>query len=201
MALLGQGLDSITDAATLSDEDLVIRFLNEKRDSFFITLVDRYIPLLRRMLYTLFAGAREHMEDAEQEILASLYVAIPRFRFKCKFSTYFYRFSRNTAISSLRKIVSERRRSEMLQRSEPEPPESNEEEIYRKQIMDDVMAILDTLPAHEREIIYMREFEQLSLDAIAKTLSCPVGTIKSRLYRVKAKIREKLEKKGYDGKR
>ena len=58
---------------------------------------------MRRLLFGLFRGHREDMEDAEQEILLALYRSLSGFRFESGFKTYLYRFTRNKAIDIIRK--------------------------------------------------------------------------------------------------
>ena len=61
------------------------------RPKAFAELVERHRPMIRRLLYTLFDGQREEMEDAEQEIILCLFQRLEDFRFRSSFRTYLYR--------------------------------------------------------------------------------------------------------------
>ena len=181
----------------MSDEDLVRHFVAHKDNSSFKTLIERWLPRLRRMLYSFFAGQREQIEDAEQEILARLAVALPRFRFASSFGTYFYRFSRNTAAGMVRSLVTERKRTRRA--AEVEHVELSPDDIVlAAQAQRDVLQTLQEMSDNDRILLHLREFEQLSLEQIATTLACPLGTVKSRLHRARARMREKMEMKGYE---
>ena len=186
--------------AAPSDEDLARRFIDTGNQHDFITLINRYLPRLRRMLYTLCSGSRELIEDAEQEIIASLYGSLPRFRFQARFGTFFYRFSRNVTISLLRRIGSERRRLERVRYDSDtrQPPPTPDELVDEQEARQDVTDALQRLPEQDRFLLHLREFEALSLREIAAIMICPVGTIKSRLHRARTRLRTLLEEKGYE---
>ena len=85
------------------DEILIKRFTGSGDRLAFQVLVERHIGSLRKFLFTLFRGCREDIEDAEQEILMSLFMGLTNFKFRSSFKTYFYRLSKNRAIDILRK--------------------------------------------------------------------------------------------------
>ena len=110
----GPGPEGAGDEA--SDEELARRFVATADHGTFVALVERHLPAVRRLLAGLFNGVAEDIEDAQQEILATLYVGMDRFRFQSSFRTYFYRLCRNTAIDMLRRKGRERRRVEAAAR-------------------------------------------------------------------------------------
>lgn len=186
-----------TAQSKMSDEDLVRHFVAHSDSGSFQTLVERWLPRLRRMLYSFFAGERELIEDAEQEILARLSVALPRFRFASSFGTFFYRFSRNTAIGMLRSLVSERTRIQRVA-AEGAVELSPHDMVLADEARRDVLQALSEMSSADRILLHLREFERLPLEDIATTLQCPVGTVKSRLHRVRKRLRKKLERRGYE---
>ena len=87
----------------VEDHILIRRFLDSGDPRTFQELVERHLPSIRRLLYTLFNGQREEMEDAEQEIILSLFQGLKDFRFRSSFRTWFYRLARNRGIDHLRR--------------------------------------------------------------------------------------------------
>ncbi|WP_455381346.1 RNA polymerase sigma factor, partial [Salinispira pacifica] len=117
-----------------SDDQLVRLFLRGGGDRPFVELMERYLPKLRRLLFTLLPGDPEDREDVEQEILTSLYLDLHRFRFRSSFGTYFYRYSRNKAIDRIRKNLRERRKFALLsQAAETGPTGSPEETVIQSE--------------------------------------------------------------------
>ena len=158
------------------------------RDAF-TELVGRHIAGVRRLLWGLFRGHREDMEDAEQEILLALFRSLGGFRFAAGFRTYLYRFTRNRAIDILRKRGRERRVIDRWGRTRgPEPQVDPEEDVLRAEAAGEAMQLLSRLRPEDRALVIMREIEGLSLRETAQVLGVRVGTVKSRLHRMRTRI-------------
>ena len=175
------------------DETLIRRFLEERDEKAFECLIRRHLPSIRRMLYTLFNGQREDMEDAEQEIVLNLYRGLQDFRFRCSFRTYLYRLARNRGIDCLRRKASRKRMRSRLRLQLPNrDPMDPEQQALRYLQADAVLRAVQALPLTDRQLIVMKDVDGFSLGQIAEIVGAPVGTIKSRLHRARNRLLTKL---------
>jgi RNA polymerase sigma-70 factor, ECF subfamily len=157
--------------------------------------VERHLPAIRRLLAGLFNGAAEDIEDAEQEVLAALYTGIAGFRFQSSFRTFLYRLCRNTAIDILRSKGRERRRVEAAAREAlvhaghtGEAGFDPDTGLMREESRRALQKALALLAPDERLLIIMRESEGMAVEEMARVLSIPSGTVKSRLHRSREKL-------------
>jgi RNA polymerase sigma-70 factor (ECF subfamily) len=173
----------------VEDHILIRRFLDSGDPRTFQELVERHLPSIRRLLYTLFNGQREEMEDAEQEIVLSLFRGLKDFRFRSSFRTYFYRLARNRGIDCLRRKRSRERTLARVKlslwNSEPEGPE---QQALRREEIESLLGFFRTLPLKDRQLILMKDVDDFSIEQIAAILGVPPGTVKSRLHRAREKL-------------
>jgi RNA polymerase sigma-70 factor (ECF subfamily) len=140
-------------------------------------------------------------EDIAQEAFIKAYRALPQFRGDSAFYTWLYRIAINTAKNA---IVS-RDRSPVeydlnLQNSEESyeaqgrlrDSETPEALVMTDEIRATVNAAIDALPEDLRTAIVLRELEGLSYEEIAATMDCPVGTVRSRIFRAREAIDRRL---------
>jgi RNA polymerase sigma-70 factor (ECF subfamily) len=171
------------------DFTLIRRFLSSGDPNTFRDLVERHLPSIRRLLYTLFKGQREDMEDAEQEIILTLFQGLKGFQFRSSFRTYFYRLARNRGIDCLRR---RRSRQRALARLRPgltdKEAMSPEEQVLRREEIGTLLGVFQTLPFKDRQLIVMKDVDGFSIDEIAEILEVPSGTVKSRLHRARKKL-------------
>ncbi|UCF96203.1 MAG: sigma-70 family RNA polymerase sigma factor [Spirochaetaceae bacterium] len=171
------------------DFTLIRRFLSSSDPKTFRDLVERHLPSIRRLLYTLFNGQREDMEDAEQEIILTLFQGLKGFQFRSSFRTYLYRLARNRGIDCLRR---RRSRQRALARLRPDLTDkeamSPEEQVLRREEIGTLLSVFQTLPSKDRQLIVMKDVEDFSIDEIAEILEVPSGTVKSRLHRTRKKL-------------
>ena len=173
----------------VEDHILIRRFLDSGDPRTFQELVERHLPSIRRLLYTLFNGQREEMEDAEQEIVLSLFRGLKDFRFRSSFRTYFYRLARNRGIDCLRRKRSRERTLARVKlslwNSEPEGPE---QQALRREEIESLLGFFRTLPLKDRQLILMKDVDDFSIEQMAAILGVPPGTVKSRLHRAREKL-------------
>ncbi len=145
---------------------------------------------MRGILWAVFNGGVEDIEDAEQEILAALFRDLPRFRFRSSFATYFYRFCRNRAIDLLRKSRREARTVQAAGAAAlaAAPAGDPEERVLAREDRARISAALARLSEDERLLIAMREGEGMGVEEIAGLLRVPAGTVKSRLFRARERL-------------
>lgn len=142
------------------------------------------------------------VEDIAQETFIKAYRALPSFRGDSAFYTWLYRIGINTAknflVSQGRKVPTiegnfdnedAENFEEATKYKEVSTPES---ELMSKQVAQTVNKTLDSLPEELRTAIILREIEGLSYEDIASMMECPIGTVRSRIFRAREAIAEKL---------
>ena len=183
------------------DQQLVERVQRGDKQAFDL-LVIKYQRKLARLLSQFIRDAAE-VEDVAQETFIKAYRALPSFRGESAFYTWLYRIGINTAKNFL---VTQGRRAPTMtsagfdiedaenfeegsQLREMNTPES---ELMSKQIAETVNQTLQELPEELRKAITFREIEGISYEEIATIMNCPIGTVRSRIFRAREIIAEKL---------
>jgi RNA polymerase sigma-70 factor (ECF subfamily) len=157
----------------------------------FHILVDRHAPELFRLAVSLSAR-RADAEDVVQETFIGAYQGLSRFDARASVKTWLKRILMRQAARAWNK--SKRGRSMLpIETVDVMPP--RRERRSATTLVDgriDVGAVVRTLAPEHREVIVMREFEQMSYTEIAEVLQVPIGTVESRLHRARAELRTKL---------
>ena len=182
------------------DQQLVERVQQGDKRAFDL-LVVKYQRKLDRLLSQLVRDPAE-VEDIAQETFIKAYRALPSFRGDSAFYTWLYRIGINTAknflVSQGRKVPTiegnfdnedAENFEEAAKYKEVSTPES---ELMSKQVAQTVNKTLDSLPEELRTAIILREIEGLSYEDIASMMGCPIGTVRSRIFRAREAIAEKL---------
>ena len=140
-------------------------------------------------------------EDVAQEAFIKAYRALPQFRGDSAFYTWLYRIAINTAKNALlsrdRNPVEfdldlqniEESSAMQARLADPDTPESL---LATEEIRETVNRAIEALPEDLRTAIVLRELEGLSYEDIAAAMDCPVGTVRSRIYRARESIDRKL---------
>lgn len=181
------------------DQELVERAQRGDKQAFGM-LVDKYQRKLGRLLSRLVRDQAE-VEDVVQESFIKAYRALPNFRGDSAFYTWLYRIGINTAKNYL---VAMGRRPQTTTDIEIEDAENFEDanelrtvdtpetELMTKEIAKTVNETVAALPEELRTAITLREIEGLSYEEIATMMNCPIGTVRSRIFRARETIAEKL---------
>jgi RNA polymerase sigma-70 factor (ECF subfamily) len=181
--------EAVPEGSPPEDPILIRRFLRTGDPKAFQELVERHLPSIRRLLYTLFNGQREEMEDAEQEIILSLFRGLKDFQFRSSFRTYFFRLARNRGIDFLRRKRSRQRTLARVRlgvlNNEPVGPE---QQVLRREESESLLGAFRTLASKDRQLILMKDVDGFSIEEIADILDLPTGTVKSRLHRAREKL-------------
>lgn len=166
----------------------------------FDALVSKYQRRLMRLVSRLVHDPAE-AEDVVQETFIKAYRALRRFRGDSAFYTWLYRIGINTAKNFL---VTQGRRTPTSTDTDAEQAEAFEDGdhlrdintpesmLASKQIAETVNAAMDLLPLELRTAIVLREIEGLSYEEISAIMACPIGTVRSRIFRAREVIAEKL---------
>jgi RNA polymerase sigma-70 factor (ECF subfamily) len=181
------------------DHELVVRAQRGDKRAFGM-LVDKYQRKLGRLLSRMIRDQSE-IEDVVQESFIKAYRALPNFRGDSAFYTWLYRIGINTAKNYL---VSVGRRPTVSTDIEIEDAENFEDgnelrttetpesSMMTKQIAQTVNDTVEGLPEELRTAITLREIEGLSYEEIATIMGCPIGTVRSRIFRARETIALKL---------
>jgi RNA polymerase sigma-70 factor (ECF subfamily) len=181
------------------DQELVERAQRGDKTAFDL-LVQKYQRKLGRLLSRMIRDQAE-VEDVVQEAFIKAYRALPNFRGDSAFYTWLYRIGINTAKNYL---VAMGRRPQVSTEIEVEDAENFEDgqdlrtidtpetELMTKQIAKTVNDTVAGLPEELRTAITLREIEGLSYEEIATLMGCPIGTVRSRIFRARETIAEKL---------
>jgi RNA polymerase sigma factor RpoE len=181
------------------DQQLVERAQQGDKHAFEL-LVSKYQRKLGRLLSRFIRDPGE-VEDVTQEAFVKAYRALPSFRGDSAFYTWLYRIGINTAKNYL---VSMGRRAPTTTNYDAEEAEgfddgdqlrdlnTPENLLMSKQIAQTVNQSMDRLPEELRAAIMLREIEGMSYEDIAKIMNCPIGTVRSRIFRAREAIAEQL---------
>lgn len=163
-------------------------------------LVSKYQRKLLRLVMRLVRDPAE-AEDVTQEAFIKAYRALPNFRGESAFYTWLYRIGVNTAKNWL--IANGRRMPTVTDISDENSDgiddggllrndETPDRILMSKQIGATVNAAMDALPDDLRTAIALREIEGLSYEEIAQVMDCPIGTVRSRIFRAREAIAARL---------
>jgi RNA polymerase sigma-70 factor, ECF subfamily len=181
------------------DQQLVERAQRGDKRAFEL-LVVKYQRKLGRLLSRLVRDPAE-VEDVTQEAFIKAYRALPSFRGDSAFYTWLYRIAINTAKNYLVALGRRAPTSTSFDHEEAENFEDAEQlrdastpegELIGKQIAATVNRAMDALPEDLRTAITLREIEGLSYEEIANVMNCPIGTVRSRIFRARESIAAEL---------
>ena len=184
----------------LVDQKLVEKAQRGDKRAFGI-LVEKYHKKLTRLLSRMVRDQSE-IEDIVQNSFVKAYRAINNFRGDSAFYTWLYRIGINTAKNHL---VSLGRRPKAMNEVEIEDVENFEDgdelrsietpenTMMTKEIVATVNDTIEGLPDELKEAISLREMDGLSYEEIAELMQCPIGTVRSRIFRAREAIAEKLK--------
>jgi RNA polymerase sigma factor RpoE len=181
------------------DQVLVERAQGGDKHAFDL-LVSKYQRKLGRLLSRFIRDSAE-VEDVSQEAFIKAYRALPSFRGDSAFYTWLYRIGINTAKNYL---VSQGRRAPTTTEFDNDEAESFDDAsqlrdintpeslLLTKQIGQTINAAMDALPEELRTAIVLREIDGMSYEDIASIMDCPIGTVRSRIFRAREAVAAKL---------
>ncbi len=183
-----------------ADQVLVERVQRGDKQAFGL-LVSKYQRKLIRLLSRMIRDPAE-VEDVAQEAFIKAYRALPGFRGDSAFYTWLYRIGINTAKNFLAAQGRRAPTSTGLDSEEMEDFEDGEQLrdnntperiLMSKEIGNTVNAAMSELPEDLRTAIALREIDGLSYEEIAQIMNCPIGTVRSRIFRAREAIAAKLQ--------
>jgi RNA polymerase sigma-70 factor (ECF subfamily) len=181
------------------DRQLVAKAQRGDKQAFEL-LVEKYQRKLARLLSRFIRDPAE-VEDVTQEAFIKAYRALPAFRGDSAFYTWLYRIGINTAKNYLMAMGRRAPTSTEVEAEDAEGFEEGEQlrdintpesVLLSNEIARTVNATIEQLPEELRTAIQMREIEGMSYEDIAKAMDCPIGTVRSRIFRAREAIAEQL---------
>ena len=186
-------------SASATDKQLVIRV--QKGDSkAFDILVLKYQQKIMSLI-SRYVNDADEVQDVAQEAFIKAYRALPGFRGDSAFYTWLYRIAINTAKNHL---VSRSRRppgtdvdvddAQFMDSAEGlRDSETPENALFGEELKATVNRALERLPDDLRTAVTLREFDGLSYEEIAEVMECPVGTVRSRIFRAREAIDKNVQ--------
>jgi len=197
-----QGVEGDGERARMSEaqvDELLVERVQQGDKRAFDLLINKYQHRIISLVGRYVSDPAEAM-DVAQEAFIKAYRAIDRFRGDSAFYTWLYRIAINTAKNWL---VARKRRppSTDIDAADAEQYDiesrlkeqgTPENELLREEIKSTVFEAIAGLPDDLRTAIMLRELEGMSYEDIAVTMDCPIGTVRSRIFRAREAIDEKL---------
>lgn len=180
-----------------ADQQLVERVQQGDKRAFDLLVIKyqhRVVKLVMR-----YVGDRDEAQDIAQDAFIKAYRALPGFRGESAFYTWLYRIAINTAKNWL---VTQGRRPNNIDIDELEELggaaelrdlATPETQFQRNEVQQAVVAAFEALTEDLRQAIVLRELQGLSYEEIAEQLQCPIGTVRSRIFRARESINKALE--------
>lgn len=180
-------------------DQLLVERVQKGDKSAFDLLVKKYQHKIISLISRYVSDQAEAM-DVAQEAFIKAYKALARFRGDSAFYTWMYRIAINTAKNHL---VAQGRRPPLsdVDASDAEQYSgdsrlketcSPEHELLREEIQHTIHNAIDSLPEDLKTAITLRELEGMSYEEIAQAMDCPIGTVRSRIFRAREAIDERL---------
>ena len=184
----------LIDYKKLSDELLILEFQRDKVEAF-NELVLRYKDKLVNFLFR-YTGSRDEAEDLAQDTFVKLYRSKHLYKEIAKFSTWFYTIALNTARTDSKK----KSRYNAISISDFDPDNEKDfdltanvltpEETANASIENEyIQKAINALDESFKEVIVMRDIQDMDYEEIAKILNLPLGTVKSRINRGREKLK------------
>lgn len=180
------------------DKDLVLRVQKGDKSAYDLLVIKYQYKIIQ--LVNRYVKDPSEAQDVAQEAFIKAYRALGNFRGESAFYTWLYRIAINTAKNYL---VARARRSSDYEididdaeqvHNVPELKglDTPEQHLLNEEIIDAIKTAIEKLPEEMRIAITLREFEGMSYEEIAETMDCPVGTVRSRIFRAREAIDNKL---------
>jgi len=181
-----------------TDEILVSRCQGGEKKAFEL-LIQKYQRRIFHLIYRITQDS-DVVEPLAQEVFLKAYRSISSFQGNSQFYTWLYRIAVNTCLSHVKRNSLEDpyenphdiRPENQHPDARMAPPDNPEQQVIRKEFYQHLTSCLDQLPEELHTTIVMREFMGLNYEEIADVMDIPLGTVRSRIYRARAHLKELL---------
>jgi RNA polymerase sigma-70 factor, ECF subfamily len=177
----------------MSDDVLITLFQGGDR-AVFRTLVERYQERIRNLIYAVLNDSAL-IDDLAQEVFIKVYEALPQFRFDASFYTWVYKIAVNRCRDEIRRKRVRRwlPLHPLLDRQDRELTQKTTAHMEDTETRELIDRALTRLPEKFRLPVILKDLEGLSYDEIAEVTQAEIGTVKSRLFRGRAMLRNWLQ--------
>jgi len=171
-----------------SNDFALMALVREDDENAFRQLVDLHQrPLLN---YFIRMGASTFSEDLAQETFIRLWKYRKKYKPRAKFTTFLYTLARHVWIDYVRRQTRFRLFTDRYREVMPTSSDGGMGKLHRRL---DIQTALATLPAKQREVLVLSVYQGLAYEEIAKILSIPIGTVKSRVFNALSILRESFD--------
>jgi RNA polymerase sigma-70 factor, ECF subfamily len=180
-----------------SDDKQLIRQCLAGRTEAFGELVVRYQDRLCNSLFRVL-GSADDARDAAQDAFVQAFQKLKTFRGNSAFYSWLFRIALNAAATQRRRArtkptsIDSMRESSGRTPADPHPESAPSHSMERAERQKAVQAALAALPAEFRIPLVLKEIEGLKYQEIAEIVGCPIGTVRSRIHRARAELRQRL---------
>lgn len=188
-------IDNTQELDSAQEREIVLRCQKGDADAMG-TLIIQY----QHWVYNIAYGILGHHQDAEdiaQDAFLSAWENIGKFQFRSRFSTWLYRIVKNKCLNHIDQYQRRKTDPTEIDDSQPWVPLNTltpEDEALRTEERDIVHAALAKLKESHKEILVLRELQELSYEEISEILECTLGRVKSRLHEARKALKEELER-------
>jgi RNA polymerase sigma-70 factor, ECF subfamily len=183
---------------TVTDDFTLIRSIQAGDHQAFESLVRRYQRQVANLIYVTMGG-RDDAEDIAQEVFIRVYRSLPKFKFDASFFSWLYRITMNLCIDEIRKRKIRRVLSlnylteDTLEKSRKSKDYTMASDLVlteeKRQV---IQSALQRLTPEHREVLVLREYQDLSYNEIAETLGLRLEAVKSRIFRARMELKNLL---------
>lgn len=177
----------------MKDQENIIARARRGDAGAFEQLVETYRDQVYRIALRMCGNAAD-ADEVPQEAFLAAWKGLPNFRGDSRFSTWLYQLTTHAAIDLMRREKRQIAAEDITEVSAPAPAPGPQQQAERRETQEAVRnAILQLTPEY-RQIVVLRFLEDLSYEEIGAALKLPSGTVKSRLNRAKAQLKDILSK-------
>jgi RNA polymerase sigma-70 factor (ECF subfamily) len=184
-----------------TDEELVEACQSGEASAFDV-LVARWEDRIRGAAFR-FLGSEEEARDVAQEAFLKAYRSLGGFKREARFSSWLYQIATNLCRDRLRRrktratvsIEEVEEKGAVMVEARP----GAHDRLLQMDLARAVRRAVEALPDEQREVVILKEYQELTFLEIAQTLDVPVSTVKTRLYRGLGQLRRRLEREGLRG--
>jgi RNA polymerase sigma-70 factor (ECF subfamily) len=134
------------------------------------------------------------LEDATQEVFFRVYKGLDKFKGESKIETWIYKITENVSIDYKRSYIKETKREKKIAQHKVYKSYNFTKHIFDKMNYEKLINYIDKLSPKDRIILKLRELNNFDYEKISKLLSLPIGTVKSRIYYARKKVKQMIEK-------
>lgn len=175
-------------------EHIIARARRGDADAF-----EQLVAAYRNQVFRLalrMCGNEADADEVAQEAFLSAWKGLPNFRGESRFSTWLYQLTTHAAIDLMRREKRQAAAEDIDEITAADDGPSPQQQVERTETQREIRSALMQLPEEYRQVLLLRFMQELSYEEIGRALKLPVGTVKSRLNRAKAQLKDILSRSG-----